>query len=167
MSCLNASSNCDKVLTGGALGFVLQQPNIAAQTVLSKEDISVGITLLTFVQFLAGTILITVCQTVLENGLATGLVGKIPNFNPGSIASQGATSIRQLVPPDKLPLVLEAYNDALRPIWYIAIGLSGLIFLSSFGFEWKSVKKAKKPITDNEAVITAEGEKDKTENINV
>lgn len=142
---------------GGALGFVLQQPNIAAQTVLSKEDVSVGITLLTFVQFLAGTILITVCQTVLENNLAAGLVGKIPHFDPKSIASQGATSIRALVTPEQLPLVLQVYNDSLRPIWYIAVGLSGLIFLSSFGFEWKSVKKAKKPEeVKEEAMLPAE-----------
>jgi hypothetical protein len=128
--------------------------------VLSKEDVSVGITLLTFVQFLSGTIIITICQTVLENNLATGLVGKIPNFDPSSIARQGATSIRMLVPPDKLPLVLQVYNDSLRPVWYIAIGLSALIFISSFGFEWKSVKKAKKikaaPTASTEEKIIAE-----------
>ena len=125
---------------GSAIGLILQQPNIAAQTILSKKDVSIGMALLTFVQFLAGSIFIAVCQTVLENKLISGLADQIPNFDPAAIAQQGATSVRNLVPPAKLMLVLNVYNDALQLVWYIALGLSGLTFVSSLGFEWKNVQ---------------------------
>jgi hypothetical protein len=36
--------------------------------------------------------------------------------------------------------VLGAYNDALRDVWYLALGLSCLTLLASFGMEWKNVK---------------------------
>ena len=90
----------------------------------------------------------TVSQSLLANRLISGLEGKIQGFDPSAIANQGATSLRQLVSPDQLQLVLNVYNDALRDIWYLALALSCLVFLSSFGFEWKSVKaesKAEKP----------------------
>lgn len=89
----------------------------------------------------------TVCQNLLENKLIAGLAGKIPDFDPASIANQGATSIRKLVPPDKLPLVLDVYNDALQSVWYVALALACLVFVGSLGFEWKSVKKNKKDKT--------------------
>ncbi|MCJ1435674.1 hypothetical protein MMC27_005049 [Xylographa pallens] len=132
-----------QVLTGAGLGLALQQPNIAAQTVLRKDQAAIGISLLSFVQLLGGTIFVTVCQNLLENELIMGLTGKIPNFDPASIANQGATSLRQLVPADKLPLVLDVYSDALRTVWYVALALSCLVFVGSLGLEWKSVKKNK------------------------
>ena len=85
----------------------------------------------------------TVCQNLLENKLIAGLTGKIPNFDPASIANQGATSLRKLVPADKLPLVLDVYNDALQSVWYVALALACLILVGSLGFEWKSVKEDK------------------------
>ncbi|MCJ1379800.1 hypothetical protein MMC17_002903 [Xylographa soralifera] len=136
-----------QILTGAGLGLTLQQPNIAAQTVLRKDQVAIGISLLNFIQLLGGTIFVTVCQNLLENELIMGLTGKIPNFDPASIANQGATSLRQLVPADKLPLVLDVYNDSLRSVWYVALALSCLVFIGSLGLEWKSVKKNKKQET--------------------
>ena len=115
------------------------------QTVLPKEQVAIGITLLAFVQFLGGTIFVAVCQNLLQNRLITGLTGKVTDFDPARIANLGATSLRELVPTEKLPLVLDVYNDALRSVWYVALGLSCLIFLGSFGLEWKSVKKNNPP----------------------
>ena len=132
-----------QVLAGGSLGLVFQQPNIAVQTVLSKEDVPIGVSLLSFTQFLAGTIFVTISQTVLENKLASGLSGRIPGFDPSVIAGQGATSIRDLVPSAQLGIVLQVYNESLQAIWYITLGLSGLIFLSSFGLEWRSVEQSR------------------------
>ena len=133
-------------------GLCLQQPNIAAQTVLSQQDITIGITFLAFVQFLSGTVFITVCQTLLENKLVAGLMDKISGFDPSAIAGGGATSIRSIVPPAQVPLVLDIYNNSLRSIWYLALGLASLIFLASLGFEWKSVKKAKDGGSDEQKV---------------
>ena len=128
----------------------MQQPNIAAQTVLPKDQVAIGLTLLTFVTFLSGSIFVTVCQTLLENKLVTGLAGQISGFDPGAIANSGATSLRNLVPADQVPLVLQVYNDSLRSIWYVGIALSVLVFIAAFGFEWKSIKGEKAKFEDGE-----------------
>lgn len=117
------------------------QPNIAAQRVLPKDQAAIGITLLAFVQFLGGAIFVAVCQNLLANKLIAGLRGQIPNFDPGSIANQGVTSLRDQVPADKLRMVLEVYNNALQSIWYVGLALACLILVGSLGMEWKSVKK--------------------------
>lgn len=85
----------------------------------------------------------TVCQNLLQNKLIAGLTGRIPNFDPASVANQGATSLREAVGADELPFVLEVYNGSLRSVWYLALGLCCLILIGSLGLEWKSVKKDK------------------------
>lgn len=121
--------------------MMLQQPNIAVQTVLGKDRVAIAISLLAFVQFLGGSVFVTVCQNLLINKLTAGLVGEIPNFDAASITDQGVTSLRQLVPADYLPLLLNVYNDALRSVWYVGIALSCVALVGVLGLEWKSVKK--------------------------
>ena len=120
------------------------------QTVLPKDKIPIGIALLGFIQFFGSTIFVTVCQSLLQNKLINGLSGRIPNFDPASITEQGATSIRTLVAPEYLPLVLQVYNDAMKSIWYVGVGMGGLTLLASLGFEWKSVKGDDKKVDDEE-----------------
>jgi hypothetical protein len=105
---------------------------------------------LTFLQFLGGSVFVTVCQTLLEATLVEGLASQV-NVNASSIASGGATSLRTQVPDDKLEFVLHVYNDSLGAIWYLALALSCLVFVASFGFEWKSVKKSKERSSNVEA----------------
>ena len=129
------------------LGLVL---NIAAQTVLPDSDVSVGLSLLNFVSFLAGSVFITASQTLLENKLAHRLEGLIPGLDTNALATGGATSLRSMVSKEKLSIVLDVYNDSIRSIWYLALGLSCLIFLASLGMEWRSVKKDRKKTDDVE-----------------
>lgn len=131
-----------QIVTGIGGGMCLQAPNIAAQTVLSKSDAPVGITLVAFIQFLGGTIFVTVSQVLLESRLIKGLDGKVA-LDASAISSGGATSLRSEVPAAELPFVLQVYNDSLTDVWYLALALACLIFLSSWGFEWRSVKTDK------------------------
>ena len=118
----------------------MQGPNIAAQTVLSDADVSIGLSFLQFISFFAGSTFITVSQTLLENGLISGLKDILPDLDPSTISGGGASAIRDLVSSDQLRIVLRVYNDALRSVWYLGLGLACLVFVASWGFEWKSVK---------------------------
>ena len=142
------NANLDKILTGFGLGLVLQGPNIAVQTVLPDSEVSIGLSLLNFVSFLAGSVFITASQTLLENKLAQRLEGLIPGLDTSALADGGATSLRSMVSKEKLSIVLDVYNDSIRSIWYLALGLSCLIFLASLGMEWRSVKKDRKKPDD-------------------
>jgi hypothetical protein len=133
-----------QIVTGFGLGFVLQGPLIAAQTVLPDSEVSLAVSVNNFINFLAGTIFVTVSQVLLESKLKSGLENLIPNFDPSTVANGGAASVRNQVSASLLPAVLKIYNEAMRSIWYLALGLSCVVLLGSLGMEWKSVKEDKK-----------------------
>jgi len=77
---------------------------------------------------------------VLKNSLINRIASEIPNFNPQMIINAGATGIRDIANPQILPLILEAYNTAVKHVFIVSIVTAALSFLTSFGFEWKSIK---------------------------
>ena len=131
-----------QVVSGIGIGFSLAQPLNAAQTVLSREDIPTGITIVNFSNFIGGTIFVSVCQGVLSSTLSSHLRDSIPGLDPSTLSSAGATDLSKLVPVDKVPVFLEAYNHAIVNVFYVALGLAALAFLAAWGMEWKTVKDA-------------------------
>lgn len=107
---------------------------------LPNDDVPIGISVVNFFQFLCSSVFVTVSQVLLEDELISGLEGEV-QFDPNTISSGGATSLRTEVPPDQLAFVLDVYNQSFVSIWYLALSLACLVFVSSFGLEWKSVKK--------------------------
>jgi hypothetical protein len=137
-----------QIVTGVGIGLTLQGPNIAAQAVLSKQDVSVGLSIINLANFLGSTIFVTIAQALLQNRLVTRLRPLLPGVDLSDIANSGAASFRNAASGFQLPVVLGAYNDALRDVWYLALGLSCLTLLASFGMEWKNVR-AKAAIVDD------------------
>jgi len=125
------------------MGLTLQQPAIAIQTVLSESDATIGLSILSFVGFLGGTVFITVAQTLLQGQLENKITKYVPDIDPSQLSNSGAASIRKLVSGDKVDLVLKAYNDSMRSIWYLGLAMGAAAFIVSFGLEWKNVKAAK------------------------
>jgi hypothetical protein len=72
------------------------------------------------------------------------------------IVNTGATELRNLVPAEQLPAVLEVYNSALRQVFLISVGMSAVAILGALGFEWKSVKKGKKGVVEQDAAKDVE-----------
>lgn len=145
------SSDLVQIIIGAGLGSVLQGPNIAAQTVLPDRDVAIGLSFLQFINYLAGSTFITVSQTLLESGLIAGLKDVLPNLDSKTISGGGASAIRDMVSPDQLPVVLRVYNNSIRSVWYLALGLACLVFVASWGFEWRSVKTKKESENDAKA----------------
>ncbi|KAG9516412.1 MFS general substrate transporter, partial [Aureobasidium melanogenum] len=140
-----------QIIAGAGLGSVLQGPNIAAQTVLPNRDVAIGLSFLQFINFFAGSTFITVSQTLLENGLVSGLKDILPDLDPSTISGGGASPIRDMVSPDQLPIVLKVYNKSIRSVWYLGLGLACVVFVASWGFEWRSVKTKKESDNDSKA----------------
>ncbi|KAF4338224.1 HC-toxin efflux carrier TOXA [Fusarium beomiforme] len=129
-----------QILTGAGMGWVLQQPAIAIQTVLSESDSPIGLSILNFLIFLGGTIFVTVSQTLLEGQLENRIAKYVPGVDINELANSGATNLWKLVPSDKVAVVLNAYNDSMRSIWYLGLGMGCFALITAFGFEWKNVK---------------------------
>ncbi|KAI0024401.1 major facilitator superfamily domain-containing protein [Xylariomycetidae sp. FL0641] len=129
-----------QVLYGFGMGLTFQAPNLAAQTVLPKQDTSIGVSLMFFSQLLGGAVFISVAQNVLNNQLIQRLSG-LPGFQPSMIQDTGATSLRDQIPPDMLHDFLSAYNESLRVVFQVGLILCCLIILGGVALEWRSVKK--------------------------
>jgi hypothetical protein len=131
---------CIEIVSAAGTGMTLQQYTMAALTVLPKKYVPIGLTIIAYAQFLGGTLLVSVCQTVLVNTLTFKLSESLPGFDVLAIKSAGATQIRGLVSERDLPVILAAYNTGINNTFYFALAASFIAFVASLFMEWKSVK---------------------------
>ncbi|KAJ8110170.1 hypothetical protein ONZ43_g5943 [Nemania bipapillata] len=131
-----------QVVYGFGQGLCFQAPNLAAQTVLPKKDVSIGVSLMFFSQILGGAIFVSVGQNVLNNQLLQRLAG-LPGFSPALVASGGATTLVNSFPAEYRGDVLSAYNESLRTVFRVGLILAALSVIGSVSMEWRSVKKDK------------------------
>ena len=138
-----------QMVYGFGFGFCSQSPNMAAQTVLPREDVSIGASLMFFGQLLFGSIFNSVGQNVLDNHLADRLAG-IPGTSPQLIQRMGATQLLDEIPTQYRTTALKAYNDSLRACFQVGLIMACLSILGAPAMEWRSVKKnlPKKPDTE-------------------
>ncbi|KAJ7499709.1 DHA14-like major facilitator, partial [Mycena latifolia] len=129
-----------QVIYGLGVGFGMQQPIMAAQTVLSLQDIPTGTSLIMFMQTLGGALFVSVGQNVFTNKLATGLASQVPGVNPAIVLSAGATSLRNSIDAQYLPAVLSVYNQALTSAYYVSVAMACLSLAGALAIEWKSIK---------------------------
>lgn len=140
-----------QVLVGFGIGLSMQQPSMAAQTVLPKIDVPTGVSLMFFGQQLGGTVFVSVGQNILSSRLISGLAeAKIPGLDPGIVVDAGATNIRNVVLPEYLGAVLQAYNHALTTVYHVAVGTSCVLIVGAVFMEWKSIKKDKEKVERKE-----------------
>ncbi|KAF7314331.1 Major facilitator superfamily transporter [Mycena kentingensis (nom. inval.)] len=129
-----------QIIYGFGVGFGMQQPIMAAQTVLDLPDIPTGTSLLMFLQTLGGALFVSVGQNVFTNKLVEGLIDKVPSVNPAIVLTAGATSLRNVVAPELVGAVLEVYNHALISAFYVSVAMGSLSIVGALLMEWKSVK---------------------------
>ncbi|KAI0390137.1 major facilitator superfamily transporter [Xylariaceae sp. FL0594] len=141
-----------QIIIGLGFGMGLQLFATAVGAALPDEDIPTGMALTTMAQFFGASIFLGVGNNV----FSTKLIGyvdelKIPGINGHDISLAGATTLRDLVPPQYLPQVLEAYMEALRWTFRISLILITLAIFGAVGMEWKRVRghePDEKSITD-------------------
>lgn len=131
-----------QVLFGLGIGVGMQQPGLAAQTVLSKQDVSTGVALMFFSQSLGGAIFICVSQSVFSNHL-TDALQSVPGIDTAAIIAAGATELSRVVPAESLRTVLIVYNDSLQKSFITVIAVAAAMVLPAAGMEWRSIKKNK------------------------
>lgn len=129
-----------QILFGFGLGMGMQQGALAAQTVLEKRDVPIGVALMMFQQMLGGAIFVSVGQNLFDSKLLTEIVKSVPGLDPQDVLNAGATNLKALIPLQYLPAVLVVYNDALRQVFVAAAALSALAVLGAVAVEWRSVK---------------------------
>jgi len=129
-------------LAGFGLGFGMQTSGLAIQTVLPREDISIGIAVNFFLQQLGGAISASIGQAILTNVLG-GQLSQIPGFDPKRINGEGITHLLKTIEPEFKDLALDAYNFASQRIFLAAAGFCFASLLCALGMEWRSIKAGK------------------------
>ncbi|KAI1906450.1 MFS sugar transporter [Ophidiomyces ophidiicola] len=129
-----------QVLYGAGLGLGFQLALIAAQVVLKLEDVAVGTVVVMFAQTFGGALFVSVGQNVFTNRLVSGIMKAAPTLDPSTVFRGGATQLKNLVPPELLDNVQEAYNTALTNTFYVSVAMSVLGVIGAVCLEWKSVK---------------------------
>ncbi|EGE06076.1 MFS multidrug transporter [Trichophyton equinum CBS 127.97] len=117
-----------QVVYGFGLGLGMQQGAAAIQAVIPKHDTPQAISFLFFGQQLG------------VRNIRTSL----PNIDPGHISNSGATDFCNTISgPNRIKL-LQAYNGALRHVFFLAIAVSGLAVAGAFLVEWKNLIEVEK-----------------------
>lgn len=133
-----------QIVYGFGVGIAGQVPNMAAQTVLAREDIAIGASLMFFGQVLFGAIFTSVGQNVLDNQLASRLAS-IPGMTAQLIQSTGTTKLLSVVPTEYRATALDAYNDSLRVVFQAGLSMACIAILGAVGMEWRTMKKKMPP----------------------
>lgn len=129
-----------QIVASAGLGMAVQQTYTAVQTVLSNQDIPIGTAAVVSMQSLGGAIFVSVGNTILQNELNNaGNSGQIPGVNVQDVLNAGAGGLRQVVPPELLPPLLIAYNNALQKVFTAAIPVAGLAVIASLFLQWKNI----------------------------
>ncbi|KAI4226643.1 MAG: hypothetical protein L6R36_003009 [Xanthoria steineri] len=135
-----------QALFGLGSGLGMNQPLMAAQTVLPLDDVSIGTALVIFGQTLGGAIFVSAAQNVFTNTLLTNLQHSLPEINPELVLSAGATALRKVIEgqglgKEAVARAAEAYSGALVKAFQMATGLACVTIIGAVGMEWKSVKE--------------------------
>ena len=146
-----------QVVYGIGMGLCFQVPNLAAQTVLPKIDVPIGLALMLFGQLLGAAVFVAVGENVLGSQLVKKLSG-VPGFDPSLVTSGGATSLINSMPADQKGTVLIAYNESLRTVFQVGLILSCLTVLGAVLLEWKSILKQPKALSEEQVPETKTSE---------
>ncbi|GAB1206113.1 hypothetical protein APSETT445_004794 [Aspergillus pseudonomiae] len=139
-----------QVLFGAGAGIGMELANIAVQTVLSDEDVSIGTSLVVFARSLGGAIFVSVGQNVFSNHIITGMRAHVPDLDSSIVLQAGATDLRRTVMQAAsghgavVTRVLEIYNDAIVQTFVVALALACVSILGAMGVEWRSLKSTPK-----------------------
>ncbi|KUJ11674.1 putative MFS multidrug transporter [Mollisia scopiformis] len=133
-----------QIIYGFGLGCSSQAPNMAAQTVLPRDDVALGASLMFFGQTLFGAVFTSVGQNVLDNQLTKRLAG-IPGIDSRVIQSTGATDLLKLVPAQYYTTALDAYDTSLRVVYRVGLCMACLAILGAASMEFRTVKKKTPP----------------------
>ena len=89
------------------------------------HKIAIGTSVIVFFQFFGGAVFLAIAENLFQSRLEQELA-LVPSENAQLIVQVGAAAVRQVVKPENLQVVLEAYNGAIITTF---VGLCLLISL--------------------------------------
>ncbi|KAH1940737.1 hypothetical protein KXV59_002266 [Aspergillus fumigatus] len=135
-----------QILSGVGYGICSQMPILAVQVVLNKPDIPTGLVMIMFFQMLGGALAPSVGQNLFTDGLLKNL-SKMHGIDGAAVVAAGASGFREIVPPELMNAVVDAFNSALRNVFWVALATPVLAWITSLAMEWRQLPYSKGQIT--------------------
>ncbi|GFG16265.1 putative HC-toxin efflux carrier TOXA [Aspergillus udagawae] len=139
-----------QILSGLGYGICSQMPILAVQVVLSKPDIPTGLVMIMFFQILGGALAPSVGQNLFTDGLLRNL-SKVQGIDGAAVVAAGASGFRKIVPPELMNAVVDAFNSALRNVFWVALATPALAWITSWAMEWRQLPDSKRQVTQTPA----------------
>ncbi|KAF8313830.1 iron permease [Clavulina sp. PMI_390] len=125
-----------QVILAIGLGIIYVVPQFAFLSPISVADNASALALLSWCRLVGQTFGITIGVTILQNSLTHSLPPELQSTFPAG--AEISYALIPLIPTLSEPLrseVRKAFSDAIRQIWYVGIGLSGLGLLCTLPAE--------------------------------
>ncbi|KAL4755905.1 MDR family MFS transporter [Aspergillus foveolatus] len=135
-----------QILSGLGYGICSQMPILAVQVVLRKSDIPTGLVMIMFFQMLGGALAPSVGQNLFTDGLLQNL-SKVHGIDGAAVVAAGASGFRAIVPPALMNDVVDAFNSALRNVFWVALAAPALAWITSWAMEWRQIPDSKRQST--------------------
>ncbi|KAL3434848.1 MFS general substrate transporter [Aspergillus tetrazonus] len=135
-----------QILSGLGYGICSQMPILAVQVVLRKPDIPTGLVMIMFFQMLGGALAPSVGQNLFTDGLLQNL-SEVQGIDGAAVVAAGASGFRAIVPPALMNAVVDAFNSALRNVFWVAVAAPALAWITSWAMEWRQLPDSKRQST--------------------
>ncbi|KAM5504400.1 hypothetical protein McaMca56_000772 [Microsporum canis] len=110
----------------------------------TKYDTPQAIPFLLFGQQLGGTVVLRIGGDILTAYLARDIRTSLPEVNLDRISNSGTSDLRDVASGLDMVKLLQAYNEALRYVFYLVVAVSGLSLAGASLVEWKNLIKVEK-----------------------
>lgn len=136
-----------QIVSGLGYGMCSQMPILAVQVVLSKADIPTGLVTIMFFQMLGGALAPSVGQNLFMDALLQ-LLRRVEGIDGEAVVAAGAGEFRKIVPLELLDAVVDAFNSALKHVFWVALAAPALAWVVSWAMEWRQIPNTKSPATE-------------------
>jgi hypothetical protein len=135
-----------QILSGIGYGISSQMPILAVQVVLGKADVPTGLVMVMFFQVLGGALAPSVGQNIFTDKLLRNL-REVQGIDAAAVVAAGGRGFRHMVPPHLLDAVINAFNSALRNVFWVAVATPAIAWIVSWAMEWRKLPDSKKETT--------------------
>ena len=151
-----------QIVSGIGYGISSPVPILAVQVVLDKPDVPTGCVMIIFFQCIGGAMATSIGQNLFINKLLKVLNG-VEGIDSAAVVRAGAKDFRELIPPELVDKVTEAFGSALKDAFLLALACPLVALVISLAMEWRKLPRDRKKVNVttecNQAPLTQSTEK--------
>ncbi|KAM7199143.1 major facilitator superfamily transporter [Rhypophila sp. PSN 637] len=130
-----------QIIAGIGIGTSTEQPAIAVQALVEESDAPLGIAAVLFCQNLGPTVALSIANSIFMTGMTRDIPSVFPGLDAKAIVASGATELRNLVPVEDVPVLVEIYNQSLTRVFVLAAAFAAGSVIGILGSGWKRITR--------------------------